>query len=101
LFILLVQVIGIFSGLLIRKGIKIYSSTIIKQPLSLPNIVFSIISTVLFTLMGAGIVRIYMAPKSENRLKSMTVLFVQLIFNFFWSLIFLILDHFLFLYVCY
>ena len=86
-WIVLVEAIGALSGWLTRKGVKVYNATV-KQPLlSPPSIVFPIVWGILFALMGIGAARIYLAPASNARSRSLLLFLVQLAFNFFWSII--------------
>lgn len=87
-WILAVEAVGALSGWLTREGTKIYNSTIEQPPLSPPSIVFPIVWGILFALMGIGAARIYMAPASGARRRSLLLFLVQLAFNFFWSIIF-------------
>ena len=88
LFILITEAVGFLSGWLTRDGAKVYSQSIVQPPLSPPAIVFPIVWTVLYVLMGYGASVIDRSPESEVRTKALTVYLVQLGFNFFWSLIF-------------
>ena len=87
-FIIFTEVIGGLSGWLTRNGTEIYKAEIIKPPFSPPSIAFPIVWTILFALLGIGSARIYIAPSSHIRSKSLCLFFVQLLFNFFWSIIF-------------
>lgn len=88
LWILGVEAVGALSGFLTREGSKIYSEVIEQPPLSPPAIVFPIVWGILFLLMGISATRIYLAPVSDARARSLLFFFVQLAFNFFWSIIF-------------
>lgn len=44
--------------------------------------------------MGIGAARIYLAPASDARSRSLLLFLVQLVFNFFWSIIFFNLQAF-------
>ena len=44
--------------------------------------------------MGIGAARIYLSPMSAQRTRSLLLFFLQLIFNFFWSIIFFNLQAF-------
>lgn len=94
LWILFTEAVGALSGFLTRKGSQIYSETVIKPPLSPPAIVFPIVWGILFALMGIGAARIYLAPPSADRSKSLLLFLLQLAFNFFWSIIFFSLQAF-------
>lgn len=87
-WILGVEAVGALSGFLTREGSKIYSEVIEQPPLSPPAIVFPIVWGILFLLMGISATRIYLAPVSDARAQSLLIFFVQLAFNFFWSIIF-------------
>ena len=92
--IVLAEAIGALSGWLTRKGVKIYNATVKQPPLSPPSIVFPIVWGILFILMGIGAARIYLSPASNARSRSLLLFFVQLAFNFFWSIIFFNLQAF-------
>ena len=96
LWILFTEAVGALSGFLTRKGSQIYTQTVVKPPLSPPAIVFPIVWGILFALMGIGAARIYLAPPSSDRSKSLLLFLLQLAFNFFWSIIFFSLQAFSF-----
>lgn len=87
-WVLVTEAVGALSGFLSREGTKIYSESITKPPLSPPAIVFPIVWTILFALMGISAARIYMVAPSQNRSRGLNLYIAQLIVNFFWSLIF-------------
>lgn len=87
-WILLAEITGALSGLLTREETKIYQTVIEQPPLSPPAVVFPIVWVILFGLMGIGAARIYLTPASGARSRSLLLFFVQLTFNFFWSIIF-------------
>lgn len=87
-WILLSEGVGLLSGLLSREGTKIYSETIKKPPLSPPGIAFAIVWSILYFLMGVAAARISLKEPSASRRKNIYVYILQLLFNFFWSIIF-------------
>ena len=87
-WIVLAEAVGALSGWLTRKGVKVYNATVEQPPLSPPSIAFPIVWGILFALMGVGAARIYLAPASNARSRSLLLFLVQLVFNFFWSIIF-------------
>ena len=93
-WILLSEAVGALSGWLTREGTKIYQSTVAQPPLSPPPLVFPIVWGILFALMGIGAARIYLSPVSARRTRSLLLFLVQLLFNFFWSIIFFNLQTF-------
>lgn len=87
-WILFSEMVGALSGWLTREGTKIYNQTIIQPPLSPPSVVFPIVWGILFALMGIGAARIDLSSASGNRSRSLLLFIIQLIVNFFWSIIF-------------
>ena len=94
LWILLAEAVGGLSGFLTREGTKIYNATVEQPPLSPPSIVFPIVWGILLALMGIGAARVYLAPPSAIRTRGLRLFFVQLAFNFFWSILFFNLQNF-------
>ncbi len=80
--------IGILSGLLSRDGMKLYREAIVKPALSPPAILFPVAWTILYTLMGISAAMIWQSEPSGARTRGLNLFAVQLIVNFFWSLIF-------------
>ena len=88
IWIILSEAVGGLSGWLTRDGTQVYMAEVVKPPLSPPSVVFPIVWTVLFALMGTGAARIYLAPASAGRTRSLRLCFLQLLFNFFWTILF-------------
>ena len=87
-------VVGFSSSLLTRNSMEIYSNT--NQPsFAPPSILFPIVWTILYILMG---ISSYMISQSNSYLKSkaMYIYASQLIVNFIWPLIFFNARMFLF-----
>ena len=87
-WILLSEAVGALSGWLSRDGMKAYESTVHQPPLSPPSWLFPIVWTILYALMGIGAARVWIAPRGNERSRGLNLFVVQLIVNFFWSLIF-------------
>ena len=87
-WILLSEAAGALSGWLTWEGTKAYQASIVQPPLSPPGIVFPIVWSILFALMGIGAARVYLTAPSGRRTRALAVFFLQLLFNFFWSIIF-------------
>lgn len=87
-WIVFVEIIGGISGWLIRDGIKLYNAAVTKPLLSPPSILFPIVWGILYAIMGIGMARVYMARDSHERIQAMLIFFIQLAFNFLWSIIF-------------
>ena len=86
-WILFTEMVGGLSGWLTREGTKLYP-TMEMPPFSPPGILFPVVWTILFALMGIGAARIYLTPSSAARSKSLMLYLIQLTFDFFWSIIF-------------
>ena len=87
--ILIPLLVGGLSALLTSGSMDIYSS-IITPPLSPPSILFPIVWTILFILMGISSAMIYTTETSPlpQRKSALYTYALSLIFNFFWSIIF-------------
>ena len=94
LWIVGTELVGALSGLLTREGTKLYGASIVKPPLSPPAIVFPIAWALLYALMAVGAARVYLAKPTAARSRSLRLYFVQLAFNFLWSIIFFNLQAF-------
>lgn len=93
-WVVFTEMAGGLSGWLTRDGMELYRTAIVKPPLSPPGIVFPIVWTILFALMGVGAARIYLSPASGGRSRALGVFLLQLAFNFFWSILFFDLQRF-------
>lgn len=87
-WIALTETAGILSGILSREGTSVYEQTALKPALTPPGIVFPIVWTILYALMGISAARVAAAPDSRARNGGLNLFVVQLVMNFFWSLIF-------------
>ena len=86
--VLLAEGVGILSGLISRAGMEMFGSTAIQPPLSPPALLFPIVWTILYALMGISAAQVWLAPPSPERSRGLNLYAAQLIVNFFWSLIF-------------
>ncbi len=79
--------VGGISSVLTNMGMENYKGA--QKPfLTPPDIVFPIVWTILFILMGISAARVYKAPVSKQRSKALSVYAVQLAVNFLWSIVF-------------
>ena len=86
--ILIAEAVGGLSGFLSRTGIHEFN-TVVQQPsFTPPPWLFPIVWAILYALMGIGVARVLMAAPSPARSRSLNLYIVQLVMNFFWSLIF-------------
>ena len=77
-WVLFTEAVGGLAGWLTRDGTQLYSQVITKPPLSPPSIVFPIVWVILFALMGIGAARVYLAPPSGLRSRSLLLFLVPL-----------------------
>lgn len=92
--------VGGLSAFLIRKNIYIYS-LLRKPPLAPPAIVFPIVWTPLYILMGIGSARIFLRKSAylDDVFDALLNYALQLIFNFLWPIIFFNMCTFLFAFI--
>ncbi len=88
LWILLTEAVGGLSALLTRDGMERYAAETIQPPLSPPSVVFPIVWTVLYLLMGIGAAMVALNGRGEDRKIALWLYGGQLLFNFLWSIIF-------------
>jgi len=88
--------VGIVSGLISRSGMETFNQ-ITKPPLSPPAILFPIVWSILYTLMGIASYLIVVSD-ADKTLKdnALTSYGLQLIVNFFWSIFFFNFGWYLF-----
>lgn len=91
LFVAFTVLVGIVAGLFTSMGMETYNQAV-KPTLTPPAIVFSIVWTVLYVLMGISAARIWLSPPTKERNHGLIIFGAQLFFNFFWSLIFFNLE---------
>lgn len=91
---------GILSALVTMGNMDLYSE-ITRPPLSPPSILFPIVWTILYTLMGISATMIYEEKDAQSdEVKSvLTVYAISLFLNFFWSIIFFNMRAFLFSFI--
>ena len=96
LSVLLALGVGGISALLTMDSMDIYGQ-LKTPPLSPPSILFPIVWSALYILMGISAARIYLANAEKSRKQNaLAVYFVSLLFNFGWSIFFFNLRAFLF-----
>lgn len=87
---------GLLSGFLSRGGMEQFA-TLNKPPLSPPGILFPIVWTILYILMGVASYLVFTSEKKNQDVKdALTVYGTQLIVNFFWSIFFFRMQWYLF-----
>ena len=86
LSILIPLAVGGLSALITSGSMDLYSR-IQQPPLAPPGILFPIVWTILYTLMGISCYRVYCSG-AANRSGALTIYGIQLVLNFLWSLVF-------------
>ena len=87
-WILWAELTGVLSGWLTRAGTALYSISVMQPPLSPPALLFPIVWSILYGLMGISGARVYLSPASNIRSRGLLLYVLQLVFNFFWSILF-------------
>ena len=88
LFVGITLFIGALSALFSRNGMEGFRENVTQPLLSPPMILFPVVWTVLYILMGIGAARVYLEDAKPGKSRCLNLYVVQLVFNFFWSLIF-------------
>lgn len=92
--------VGGLSALVTSENMDIYSK-IVKPPLAPPSVLFPIVWTLLYILMGIGAAIIFL-QKEENPQVARNALItygISLFLNFFWSIIYFNMQSFLFAFI--
>lgn len=87
IFIGISEAVGAISALLTKKGMDAVME-LPKSSLTPPPWLFPIVWGILFLLMGIGSARVWNSPDSDAKSKGLWFFIFQLIFNFFWSLLY-------------
>lgn len=92
--------VGGLSALLTANSMNIYSE-IVQPPLAPPSILFPVVWTVLYILMGISAAMIYNERQNQpvQVSRALTVYAFNLFLNFFWSIIFFNMRAFLFAFI--
>ena len=88
LWIVLSEAAGIVSGLLSFEGMQAFSQNALQPSFSPPPVVFPIVWTVLYALMGIGMARVQLYGSLPGKAEAGNLFLIQLILNFFWPLVF-------------
>ena len=95
--VLIAIAVGGLAGLLTMNSMQVYSG-LQKPALSPPSIVFPIVWTILYTLMGISAAIIFKSNDLDKN-KALKTYAVQLVINFLWTIIFFNLEWYLFAFV--
>jgi len=92
--ILIALAVGLLSGIATNRGMPIYEH-LIKPPLTPPSIVFPIVWTILYILMGISAAMVWNST-DEKRGTALSIYALQLVFNAIWSILFFSFEAYLF-----
>lgn len=88
-----VIIVWLLSGILTKNSMSVYNDLIKPEPV-LPGYVFAIVWPILYLMMGFSF---YLVLKSDKDNKdAINIFIIQLLFNFFWPILFFIFDYYLF-----
>lgn len=88
--------VGIVAGLLTRGSMDAFAQ-LNKPPLSPPGILFPIVWTILYTLMGIASYLVYTSGATKEEVNNaLLIYFLQLAVNFFWSIFFFNFEWYIF-----
>ncbi|MBR3868460.1 MAG: tryptophan-rich sensory protein [Clostridia bacterium] len=92
--------VGVVSALLTRNNMDIYTQ-VKSPPLSPPPILFPIVWTILYILMGISAAMVFTTKTAslKERKDALSVYGLSLFFNFFWSIIFFNLRAYFFSFI--
>ncbi len=96
--ILIPLAVGGLAALLTAPAMGIYSK-IVLPPLAPPSILFPIVWTILYVLMGISSYRIYKSC-CAGRENALTVYAVSLIVNFLWPVLFFLAEAYVVAFIC-
>lgn len=98
--IIIALAVGGLSAFLTRNSMEVYTN--IKQPpLAPPSVVFPIVWTILFILMGVSSAMVYVKGRESGVPvgEALKIYALQLILNFFWTIIFFNMQSYLFAFI--
>ena len=91
--ILIPLAVGGFSGYVTAGGVEGWYATVQKPSFNPPNDLFAPVWTSLYILMGIGLFIVWKQPAgTPYRNTAIAIFIVQLVLNFFWSIIFFKLE---------
>lgn len=85
--VVLLELLGALGAFVIRDGIAEYGMGILPV-ISPPAVLFPIVWTILYALMGIGLARIFSSEESMAKTIGLNLFWVQLFFNLMWGVFF-------------
>ena len=93
-WVVLVEAVGLLSGYLSREGAVNFRELVSQPPLSPPGVVFPVVWSILYALMGISAARICLELPSKERGRGLALFILQLAVNFIWSPVFFVVNDF-------
>ncbi|MEI2749621.1 MAG: TspO/MBR family protein [Ferruginibacter sp.] len=91
--ILIPVAIGAVSGFFTSAGVQGWYKTLVKPSFNPPNWLFAPVWTTLYIMMGIACYLVWKSSKAESeKRQALTLYGIQLVLNFFWSIIFFYLE---------
>ena len=87
--------IGFIAGFLTRQGTENFALNVKQPPFAPPAVLFPIVWTILYALMGFSAYIIENSPQTPQRNRALVLYYIQLFFNFLWSFIFFNFNNYL------
>lgn len=87
--------IGFIAGFLTRQGTENFALNVKQPPFTPPAVLFPIVWTILYALMGFSAYIIESSPQTPQRNRALVLYYIQLFFNFLWSFIFFNFNNYL------
>lgn len=87
--------IGFIAGFLTRQGTENFALNVKQPPFAPPAVLFPIVWTILYALMGFSAYIIESSPQTPQRNRALVLYYIQLFFNFLWSFIFFNFNNYL------
>ena len=87
--------IGFIAGFLTRQGTENFALNVKHPPFAPPAVLFPIVWTILYALMGFSAYIIESSPQTPQRNRALVLYYIQLFFNFLWSFIFFNFNNYL------
>lgn len=81
-------IVGFISGIATADSVDGWYATIVKPSFNPPNLIFPIVWTLLYLLMGMSLFIVLQTPRSKPRKGAVTAFAIQLALNFLWSFVF-------------
>ena len=87
--------IGFIAGFLTRQGTENFALNVKQPPFAPPAVLFPIVWTFLYALMGFSAYIIENSQQTSQRNRALVLYYVQLFLNFLWSFIFFNFNNYL------